>query len=245
MTTQIVGRVRWSAERRFYFGMALAMFGVVYLGFARTFFLRPLFPDFPAPAEPIFLVHGVAFTAWLVLLVVQPLLVASGRIDLHRSLGRAGAATAMAMVVLGLAGAVTAARRATGFIGVPIPPLQFLAVPIFNILMFGSLVTLAIMKRRDTQAHKRLMLLATVNLLAAAFARWPFDFAKGGPPVYFGLSDLFIVALVIWDLSTRRRLHPVTLWAGLATVVSQPLCLAVSGTGPWLAFAHWLVGSPG
>ena len=28
-------------------------------------------------------------------------------------------------------------------------------------------------KRRDAQAHKRLMLLATVNLLAAAFARWP------------------------------------------------------------------------
>jgi hypothetical protein len=245
MTTQIVGRVRWSAERRFYFGMALAMFGVVYLGFARTFFLRPLFPDFPAPAEPIFLVHGVAFTAWLVLLVVQPWLVASGRIDLHRSFGRAGVVIAVAMVVLGLAGAITAARRATGFVGIPIPPLQFLAVPMFNMLMFGSLVTLAILKRRDGQAHKRLMLLATVNLLAAAFSRWPFEFAKGGPPVFFGLSDLFILALVIWDLSTRRRLHPVTLWAGLATIVSQPLSLAVSGTGPWLAFAHWLVGSPG
>jgi len=245
MATQFVGRVRWSTERRFYFGMALAMFSVVYLGFARSFFLRPLFPGFPTPTEPIFYVHGAAFATWFVLLVVQPLLVASGRIDLHRALGRFGAVIAAAMVVLGVAGAIVAARRPTGFIGVPMPPLQFLTIPLFSIALFGVLFTLAIVKRRDAQAHKRLMLLATVNLLSAAFARWPFEFAKGGPPVYFGLSDLFIVALVIWDLSTRRRLHPVTLWAGLATIVSQPLCLAVSGTGPWLAFAHWLVGSPG
>ena len=127
----------------------------------------------------------------------------------------------------------------------PIPPLQFLAVPLFNMLVFGTFVTLAILKRRDAQAHKRLMILATVNLLAAAFARWPFAFIDGGPPVYFGLSDLFILALAAWDFSTRRRLHPVTLWAGLAIVVSQFLSLAVSGTAQWLAFAGWLVGPPG
>ena len=107
--------------------------------------------------------------------------------------------------------------------------------------MFGTLVALAIVNRHDAQAHKRLMLLATVNLLSAGFARWPFEFMSVGPPAYFGLSDLFILALAAWDFSTRRRLHPVTLWAGLATIVAQPLCLVVSGTAPWLAFAGWLV----
>ncbi len=245
MATKIVGRMRWSSERRFYFGMALAMFGVVYLGFARTFFLRPWFPDYPAPAEPIFLVHGVAFTAWIVVLVTQPLLVASGRIDLHRALGRFGAVIAAAMVLLGIAGAIVAARRPTGFVGVPVPPLQFLTIPLFAMVLFGTFVTLAIVKRRDSQAHKRLMLLATINLLSAGFARWPFEFMSGGPPVYFGLSDLFIVALAAWDFASRSRLHPVTLWAGLATILAQPLCLIVAGTGPWLAFAHWLVALPG
>ena len=245
MATQMAGRVRWSAERRFYFGMALAMFAVVYIGFARSFFLRPLFPGFPSPAEPIFYVHGAVFTSWMVLLVAQPLLVASGRMDLHRALGRFGAVIAAAIVVLGIMGARVAAQRPTGFINVPIPPLQFLTIPLFNMLVFGTLITLAILKRHDAQAHKRLMLLATVNLLAAAFARWPFEFAKGGPPVYFALSDLFIVALVAWDFSSRGRLHPVTLWAGLATIVAQPLTLMVAGTEPWLAFARWLVGVPG
>jgi hypothetical protein len=245
MATQIVGRMRWSAERRFYFGMALAMFAVVYLGFARSFFLRPLFPGYPSPSEPIFYVHGAVFTTWLLVLMTQPLLVTASRIDLHRALGRFGAVIAAAVVVLGVAGAIVAARRPGGFINVPVPPLQFLTIPLFAMVLFGSFVALAIVKRRDAQAHKRLMLLATVNLLSAGFARWPFDFAKGGPPVYFALSDLFILALVAWDFSSRGRLHPVTLWAGLATIVAQPLSLMVSGTEPWLAFARWLVGVPG
>ena len=41
---------------------------------------------------------------------------------------------------------------------------------------------------------------------------------------------------------TRGRLHPVTLWGGLALIVSQPLRLAVMGTEGWLAFARWATG---
>ena len=89
------------------------------------------------------------------------------------------------------------------------------------------------------------MLIATINLIPAGFARWPFDFMDAGPPIYFGLSDLFLLALAGWDFATRRRLHPVTLWAGLATIAGATAQPRGSGTGPWLAFARWLVGSPG
>jgi len=63
-----------------------------------------------------------------------------------------------------------------------------------------------------------------------------------GPLAFFGLTDLFIVALAIWDFRTRGRLHPVTLWGGLLIIVSQPLRLVVSGTAGWLAFARWATG---
>ena len=243
MTTAAVGsRARWSAERRFYFAISVAILLVVYVGFARSFFLRPLFPDYPAPTEPIFYVHGILFAAWCVLLVVQASLISIGRPGVHRRLGAWGAFLAAGMVVFGAIGALIAANRPTGFVGVPVPPLQFLVVPLVDILLLGTFVTLAIVGRRDPQAHKRWMVLATVNLLGAAFARWPGVASLGSPFVYFGLADLFIVALAIWDFRSRGRLHGATLWGGLAIILSQPLRLALSETDAWLGFAGWATG---
>ena len=119
------------------------MLATVLVGFARSFFLRPLFPEWHSPSETIFYVHGAAFTAWIVLLVAQTSMVAGGRTDLHRRIGPFGVALAAAMVVLGAVGAIIAARRPTGFTDVPIPPLQFLAIPIFDVVLFASFVALA------------------------------------------------------------------------------------------------------
>jgi len=147
------------------------------------------------------------------------------------------------MIGLGIHGSLVAARRPGGFVGIPLPGLQFLAMPIFDIVLFGAFVALAVLRRRDTQAHKRWMLLATVNVLDAAVARWP-GVGELGPPGFFLLADLFIVALAIWDLKTRGRLHTATAWGGALIVLSQPLRLALSGTAAWLAFAGWLAGLP-
>ena len=229
------------SERRFFTGIAVAILVTVVVGFSRSFFLRPLFPDWPSPSESLFYVHGAAFAAWILLLVVQTSLVAGGRTSVHRTIGPFGAVLAAAMVVLGTVAALTAARRATGFVGIPVPPLQFLAIPLFDMALFATFTALAIAKRRDAQSHKRWMLLATVNLVTAAIARWPMIGALG-PPAYFGLTDLFIVALAVWDFRTRGRLHPVTLWGGLLTLISQPLRLIVSGTPAWLEFARFATG---
>lgn len=241
MATLMVSPGRVSAERRFFTGIALAILATVIVGFARSFFLRPLFPEWPSPSETIFYVHGVVFTAWIVLLVAQASLVAGGRTELHRKIGPFSAVLAVAMVVLGTLGALTAAGRPTGFVQVPVPPLQFLAIPIFDMILFATFVWLAIAQRRNPQTHKRWMLLATVNLVTAAIARWPGVFDLG-PLTFFGLTDLFIIALAIWDFRSRGRLHPVTLWGGLLIIVSQPLRLVVSSTQEWLAFARWATG---
>lgn len=74
--------------------------------------------------------------------------------------------------------------------------------------------------------------------------RFPAIF-RGGPPAFFGLSDLFLLPIVAWDVVSLRRLHRATLWAGLATVISQPLRLLVSGTTVWMTFARWLTGLSG
>ena len=101
-----------------------------------------------------------------------------------------------------------------------------------SLVLVGS----ALYFRRRLETHKRLMLLGTIRLVAAPIAR----FHLGGPLAFFGLSDLFIVVMVGYDLITLRKVHPATLWGGLALVVSQPLRLMISGTPAWLAFAGWL-----
>ena len=244
MTTLSGSHPGSAGERRFYTGISLAILAVVFVGFSRSFFLRPLFPNWPAPAEPIFYAHGAVFAAWIGLLVVQSRLVAGGRTDLHRKVGVFGVVLAAAMLGLGTVGALVAAGRPTGFTGVPVPPLSFLAVPLFDMVLFGLFVGLAIVKRGEPQSHKRWMLIGTFNLIAAALARWPLVM-NYGPAAYFGLTDLFLVPLVIWDFRSRGKLHPVTLAGGLLLIASQPLRLLVSGTAAWLAFARWAVGLVG
>ena len=59
------------------------------------------------------------------------------------------------------------------------------------------------------------------------------------------LAATFIIALVAWDLKSSRRIHPVTLWAGILTISSQPIRFMIMGTEPWIAFAGWMMGLVG
>jgi hypothetical protein len=179
---------------------------------------------------------------WYAVLIAQASLVAARRVAWHRWLGVGGAALAAVMVVLGVLGALTAARRPTGFIDNPLPPLQFLIDPLSVMGLFAALVALAIIGRRNLQAHKRYMLLASIVVLQAAVARWPFAFMAAASPIRFLdvpilMTDLFLVPLFAWDLVSRRRLHPVTLWGTLAILIVQAVRMPLASTTAWQTFA--------
>jgi hypothetical protein len=234
-------QVQGTAGRRgggFYLGMAIAMAAVVAVGFAPTFYLKPIVASPPLP--PLVWLHGLMFTAWILLLVVQAGLVARDRVAVHMRLGIAGAVLAAGMVVVGLMTAINAARLGHVPPGAP-PPLVFMAIPFFSICSFAVLVACALALRHRPEAHKRLMLLGTVAMLGAAVARLPLP-VPPIPPVFFGVSDLFVLAGMLHDRRTRGRIHPAYWWGGLGLIASQPLQLAFMGTGAWLAFATWLAG---
>ena len=223
-------------RRRFYIGIALAIAITVFAGFAPTYYLRAYYQT--TPLGGLRHLHGVVFTAWVLLFLVQSTLVSAGRVAQHRRLGVAGAVLAALLVVVGTTmGIMTAAegRSPTG-----VPPLSFLAVPLFDMVMFTGLAATGLWHRHRADIHKRLMTLATISLLGAPIARLPFGAPVVGLPGVFALADLFIVACIVYDLATLRRVHPATLWGGLAIVISQPLRLAISGTGLWLGFARWI-----
>ena len=73
---------------RFYPMIAFALAAFVIVGFSRTYYLRFLY-DLP-PMTLLVHLHGLVFTAWMALFVVQTRFVAANRVDLHMKLGIAG-----------------------------------------------------------------------------------------------------------------------------------------------------------
>ena len=106
-------------------------------------------------------------------------------------------------------------------------------------LVFAILVGAGFNFRRRPDVHKRLMLLATVSILAAAVARLPFAIMQAGPLAFFGLTDVFVLACVFWDLITLKRVHRATALGALLIIASQPRGNALRHTRI-LAFAGWL-----
>lgn len=231
-------------ERRFFTLITAAIAIVVLIGFARTFFFRTWFPEAQSLAapEPIFYVHGLFFAAWIGLLVLQALLIRVRRVDLHRSIGWVGIGIAVLVVLLGTYGSLIAAQRPGGFIGVPLPPLQFLIFPILDLVLFATFFTLAVVWRGRPQIHKRLMILAAVNLVEAAIIRIPIEFIGAGAPFTSrGLSYLFIVALVVWDFRSSGKIHRATLWGGLVIFISFPVRMLILQTQAWSEVASRLI----
>jgi hypothetical protein len=234
-TPRMPGRVN---DRRLYILAAIVTPLIVLAGFARTYYLKPFFntPDLPGRIVEL---HGIVMTAWVLLFITQVSLVATRRTRVHQRLGIAGGVLAALVVVVGVLTALFAAARGA----TPGPPaLVFLVVPLGDMLVFSVLIGLALYFRRKLQVHKRLMLLAAINLLTPAIARIPLSFiANGGPLAFFGLTDLCLLGFVAYDTFKHRRLHPVFLWGSIFIIAMQPLRLLLAGTSVWMNFATAVV----
>src|SRR6266403_3227226 len=197
-------------DHLFFSVMALCMLATVFVGFARTYYLAGVFHA-PLPSLIIHL-HGAAFSRWILLLVTQTSLVSAGRVDIHRRLGIAGFLLACLMVILGVLAATDALVRGAGPAGRDVQ--FFYIVPLTDMLIFAVLIFFAIRARRNPQAHKRLILVATIGLLIAAIARWPITFLFRNAAMAALMSYIFLLVLVVYDLWTSRKVHRATLWAG-------------------------------
>jgi hypothetical protein len=232
---------RSASEHTFFRGMSLFVAAVVFVGFARTYYLGAFFDAKPLPA-PVVHVHGLAFTCWIVLLVVQTSLAGAGRIRLHRRLGLIGLGLAPVMVILGVAVAIEMLRRFA-----PIPAVDsksIFAVALSEVLGFAAPVFFAFRLRRQPPFHKRLMLIGTIAMTTAGFGRWPIHVLLHQPLPAMLAAFALLALLAGYDLVSTGRLHPATVW-GCAWVVSIELCgFAVGGTVLWRTFAAYIARLP-
>jgi hypothetical protein len=229
-------------ERIFFTGMAVVMTLVCIAGFAPSYYLKAYFK--PAPMATLVHVHGAAFTLWMLLLVAQTSLIANGQVRLHRKLGIAGGVLAVFMVATGIA--VVWVRGTTPIAALPHDfMLRILALSVVALVAFSTLLGFALRFRRKAGTHKRLIMLATTVLVGAAVHRlliWAVS-PTVGPLMFFGVTDLFVVAIAAYDYFSRGRLHPATIWGGAGVVASQVIALVLAGSGFWLNFARWATGT--
>jgi hypothetical protein len=190
------------------------------------------------PAYPVIVhVHAAAFVGWLLLLTTQVLLIRTGNLAIHKKLGVAGMVLAPVMVVLGFA-----ASEVVDYLrfGTPNSDPSFLAIQYADLLNFGTLAAAAFLLRGQPSAHKRLIILATIFISDAGWARWWGEaiekivgdgFWQDWLQDYLG--DVLLVTLFAgYDLLTRRRLHP-------AFVKGAVFGLAIQVIAIWLYVSPW------
>jgi hypothetical protein len=229
----VTGTRRTRGERLFLWGACVALL-VVLFGFSRTYYLKAFFDD--RSLSSLVHLHGFLMTTWFATFLAQVLLVETGRVRIHRKLGIFGVSLAALILVVGTLTAIVAARN--GVSPGP-PPLVFLVIPLGDMLVFGTLVTLGVAYRKRGDFHKRYVLMASLGILTAAIARIPF-LASGGLPLFFGIMDLVVIGFVFTDTVAKRRLHPAFAVSLAIVVGSQVARVLLAGTPAWLQFAAWI-----
>lgn len=242
-TRPSVTTIAFEQEHRFFFITACVMAFVLVAGFSTNILLGR--SSFGSPL--LFHIHAFTFFGWVTLHLVQTGLAATGSIALHKRLGWLALGWVPAMVILGIAITVASVRRT----GAPFffDKNEFLIGNPLGILGFAGVVGWAIIERRHTAWHRRLMLCAMAMITGPGFGRllpMPFliPWAWWAAAVVF--PALFILAGMIFDHRRIGRIHPAYSW-GLAIMIGAQLAadaIAYSPVGHAITDAV-TAGTPG
>jgi uncharacterized membrane protein YozB (DUF420 family) len=209
--------------------MGLLALLVVLIGFSRSFYLRTWFDN--PPLSALRYLHGALMTAWYTLFVAQVALVSGRRVDLHRRLGILTALTAAALVPVAAATAIAFIARVRGNpdeapIAAVIAGYDFVALSVFALL-----VGIALILRRRSDIHKRLVTLASLSLLGPPLARLVSDQQA------VWLTYALVLTPIVIDTWRHRRLHPAFAWGGAFVLLSSEGALRFGASQPWIDFA--------
>lgn len=226
-------------DKYFYFLMSLLIAVIVVYGFSHTINDNLFHPAIPRPF--ILSIHAIVFSTWILFFIFQSALVRTHHVPLHRLTGWFGAALGATMAVVGVATAIAMAHFHTVQLH-ETDAAAFLIIPFFDITCFTVCFALAIYWRKQKEFHRRLILVASCALTAAAFGRFPPQILP--PTIFYAGVDLLILLGVARDLIVNRRVHPVYLYVLPIFIVGQTIATYtyLHASPYWLKIARSILG---
>lgn len=187
-------------------------------------------------------VHAFLGLLWMLVLIVQPWLVATRRMPVHRALGRFTYVLAPAFVVTGILVAHVRFSRMPDEIFVR--EAFSLYLPLFVATLFGLAYSMGLRWRRSPLVHARFMASTAVLFIDPVLGRILFfNFPPLPQPllyqaITFSLVTAILVAMLrtLPDGTAGRAAYRA--YVALA-VAAQLLWFVLPPTAAWLAFASW------
>lgn len=226
-------------SRYFYLCASIVMAGLSVWAFSHTVDARLLHANPPRP--PLLWFHAALFSAWIVLFIAQSALVRVRKVRVHRTLGWLGAAVAAAMVVSGCIVSVVMLRFEMTAAPNRARIASFLSILWFDIIIFGACMALAIYFRKRPEYHRRLVFMATCQLMQATFVRFHYI---GYHDLYYPALDVLIVAGMLRDWVVDGRVNKIYLYVFPAMLVLQACATYLQQASPgwWHAATEAILG---
>jgi hypothetical protein len=220
MSNMIQPSYKLRADDIFFPAMALVILGVVFVGFAQSYFLAGMVhAKLP---NALVHIHGAIFVIWIFLLVIQNALFACRKIKWHMAVGVLGVIVPPLMVIFGVLTLFDSIRRN----GTGIPPQLLLTGDLEELLLFAALIAWGMIVRRSSAAHKRLMIMGTLAIMGPAINRWPFSDAMRLPGTILIILALPLL-VVFYDFWSLRRVHYTTIVGTLIPATHLPIWIPV------------------
>lgn len=192
----------------------------------------------PFPLTPLIILHAIMATTWLDLFIVQSF-IAGLNIRLHRKLGYFTAALTIIYIPLSASVVIQQAVRGLNLAGDP--PLQFFAIPLFDVIVFATFFFAAWYNVKRADWHKRFMLGAASAMVSPGAARIGLPDPLLAPILGFGAPLAVIGAMAWWDRHSRGAVTRPTKIAFAIVLGSDILRLSLARRDWWQSVASVIV----
>jgi hypothetical protein len=160
----------------------------------------------------------------------------NGRTRWHRTIGWFGLALGIAVFGLGVSSTIVMHRFEFLTLHQGQNAIVYSSIPLWDMLCFAVVFSLAILWRKKLEYHRRLMLIASCVLTAAAWGRLP-ESVLPGLWFYAGV-DLLILMGAARDLLVNRKIHRVYLIVLPLLISGQIVIAQITFTESWKRLAH-------